>query len=61
VLAGLRRDGIGAAHRRKIVNDVLIAVTAGRVGVVVVTANAANFVLIEKHTPVRWMLPQPPI
>ncbi len=57
VLAGLWRDGMGTAHRRQIVNDVLIAVTAGRTGVVVVTANAGDFVVIEKHTPVRWMLP----
>jgi predicted nucleic acid-binding protein len=57
VLAGLARDGIGTAHRRQIVNDVLIAVTAGRSGLVVITANAADFSLIDKHTPVRWMLP----
>jgi predicted nucleic acid-binding protein len=61
VLAGLPRDGMGTAHRGQIVNVVLISVTASRTGVVVVTANAADFVLIEKHTPVRWMLPQPPI
>jgi len=57
ILAGLGRDGIGKEHRRQIVNDVLIAVTAGRTGVVVVTANADDFSLIEKHTPFRWMLP----
>jgi predicted nucleic acid-binding protein len=39
------------------VNDVLIAVAAARSGVVVVTANAADFSLIEKQTPVRWTLP----
>jgi len=32
-------------------------VAAGRSGVVAVTANAAGFTLIEKYTPVRWMLP----
>jgi predicted nucleic acid-binding protein len=57
VLAGLGRDGMGTAHRRQIVNDVLIAVAAGRAGVVVVTANATDFTLIQRHTPVRWMLP----
>lgn len=57
VLARLGRDGIGAAHRRQIVTDVLIAVTAARSGVIVVTSNATDFVLIAKHTPVRWMLP----
>ena len=56
VLAGLGRDGIGAAHRRQIVNDLLIAVTAASLGAVVVTANALDFSRIEKHTPVRWML-----
>ena len=55
VLAGLGRDSIGTGHRRQIVNDVLIAVTAAKAGVVVVTANPADLALIEKHTPVRWM------
>ena len=59
VIAGLGRDGIGTAHRRQIGNDVLIAVTAARAGAVVVTANAGDFSLIEKHTPVRWMTPGP--
>ena len=59
ILAGLGRNGMGTAHRRQIVNDVLIAVTAGRSGIVVVTANAADFALIERHTAVRWMLPEP--
>ena len=57
VLAGLALGGMGSAHCRKIVNDVLIAVTAARSGVVVVTGNASDFALIGKHTPVRWMLP----
>jgi predicted nucleic acid-binding protein len=57
VLAGLGRDQIGTAHRRQIVNDVLIAVTAARSGAVVVTSNARDFALIEKRTPMRWMLP----
>jgi predicted nucleic acid-binding protein len=48
---------MGAAHRRQIVNDVLIAVTAANTGIVVVTANKNDFSLIEKHTPVRWILP----
>ncbi len=57
VLAGLGRDGTRKPRRRQMLNDVLIAVAAGRSGVVVVTANAADFSLIEKYTPVRWMLP----
>ncbi len=58
VLAGLGRDGTGRAHRYQIVNDVLIAVTAVRYGMVVVTANGADFSLIGKHTPVRWISPE---
>ena len=58
VLAHLADDGIGQAHLRQIVNDVLIAVTAVRAGAVVITANASDFARIEKHTPVRWMLPE---
>jgi predicted nucleic acid-binding protein len=57
VLAGLARDGMGVEHRRRIVNDVLIAVTARMQGLVVITANAGDFSKIERQTPVRWMLP----
>jgi len=57
VLAEFKRDGIGAAHCRQILNDVLIAVTAVRAGAVVVTANGSDFLRIEKHTAVRWMQP----
>lgn len=57
VLAGLGADGVQAVERRSLVNDVLIAVTAARNGVVVVTANVKDFSRIERHTPVRWMLP----
>jgi predicted nucleic acid-binding protein len=48
---------MGTGHRRHIVNDVLIAVTAARSGMVVVTANASDFSRIENYAPVRWMLP----
>jgi predicted nucleic acid-binding protein len=57
VLAGMGRDGIGAEHRRRVLNDVLIAVTASRAGMVVVTYDKGDFSMIEKHTPVRWMAP----
>ena len=57
VLAQLGRQGIAAAHRRQITNDVIIAVTAARAGVVVVTENARDFGRIEQHTPVRWAPP----
>ncbi|MGH9582908.1 MAG: type II toxin-antitoxin system VapC family toxin [Bryobacteraceae bacterium] len=57
ILAALGRDGMGTAHRRLIVNDVLIAMTSVKSGSVLVTRNGSDFSLIEKHTPVRWMLP----
>jgi predicted nucleic acid-binding protein len=57
ILAGLGHDGIGTGHRQRIVNDILIAVTASKAGMVVVTANAGDFSLIAKHSRVRWMLP----
>ncbi len=57
VLAGLAADGIAKAHRRQIINDVLIAVSATRAGALVVTANPNDFSRIQEHTPVRWMLP----
>ena len=57
VMAGLGAGGMGTEHRRQIVNDVLLAVSAARSGMVVVTANAGDFSRIEKHTAVRWMRP----
>jgi hypothetical protein len=55
--------GCRTARREKAVADFLkpFENAASRAGVVVVTANAADFALIERHTPVRWMLPEPPI
>ena len=50
-------DEMPAAQRRQIANDALIAVSATREGVVVVTANARDFARIGKYTPLRWMLP----
>lgn len=57
VLAALASDGGCHAHRRELVNDVLIGVSAARAGAVVVTYNAGDFSKIGQHTPVRWMLP----
>ena len=54
-LSRLARSGIGAAHRRALVNDLLIAVSAYRGGLVVVTSNEKDFRLLEKHTPMRWL------
>ena len=58
VLAGLGIDGIAKAHLRQISNDVVIAVTAARAGVVVITENARDFSRIEKWSTVRWMRPK---
>ena len=55
ILAELGTEGIGAAHLRQIVNDVLIAVSAAKAGAVVVTAKSQDFSRIEKHLHVRWM------
>ena len=38
-------------------NDIFIAIAAARNGLVVVTTNYRGFLHIEKHTAVRWMLP----
>lgn len=57
VLAKLAEDGIGIAHRRGMLNDILIAVSSTRHGAIVITANKHDFARIEKHTPLRWTLP----
>ncbi len=57
VLARLSREGIGKAHLRQISNDVLIATSATRAGVMVVTRNVRDFTRIARLTPVRWMTP----
>jgi len=57
VLAKLGQEGLASGRLRQIVNDVLIAVTATKSGLVLVTANKRDFLLIEKYIPVRWMLP----
>ena len=57
VLASLANDGIGPVHRRQLLNDILIAVSAARAGAVVITNNVSDFSRIQTHTPVRWMLP----
>lgn len=57
ILAKLGIDGINLAQRRQLLGDVLIAVSAARAGIVVITANAKDFHLIAKHSTVRWTLP----
>jgi predicted nucleic acid-binding protein len=58
VLALLSREGIAGAHLRQMSHDVMIAVTAARAGVVVVTRNVRDFARIEKCAPIRWMTPE---
>ncbi len=58
VLAKLAQRGMGVAQRRQISNDVLIALSATRVGAIVVTANIRDFALIAEHSTVRWMVPK---
>jgi predicted nucleic acid-binding protein len=57
VLAALGSEGISVAHRRQMINHLVIAVTAARAGVRVVTANTQDFTRIERYTTVRWTLP----
>ena len=58
VLSALGMDGVGAAERRHMINDVMIAVSATRAGAEVVTSNASDFERIAKFTRLRWMTPE---
>lgn len=58
VLAKFGSAAVGIATRRQISNDVLIAVSAAKAGLVVVTANARDLSRIDGHTPMRCMLPE---
>lgn len=57
VLAQLQDEGLARDHLRSITNDVLIAVTAARAGVVVITRNTRDFSKIAKFARVRCMTP----
>lgn len=57
VMAKLGSEGMSVVQRQQMQNDVLIAVSAARAGTVVVTGNVRDFVRIEKHVAVRWMVP----
>ncbi len=58
ILALLAGEGIGKAHLRQMSNDVVIAVSAARAGLVVVTRNSQDFSRIARWTPVRWVIPE---
>ena len=58
MLAKFGSAAVGIATRRQISDDVLIAVSADKAGLVVVTANERDLSRIEEHTPMRWMLPE---
>ena len=53
ILCEFGLEGVRLDDRRKLVSDVLIAVSAARAGIIVVTANAKDFERIAKHSPNR--------
>jgi predicted nucleic acid-binding protein len=48
------RHNYETVGRGRLLNDVLIAVSAGRKGITVVTANARDFSRIAEFTPFHW-------
>lgn len=54
VLAKLGAEGVSPAERRRLTNDVLIAVTAVRHGARVITSNVRDFAKIERYLPLSW-------
>jgi len=44
----------------RLTNDALIAMSAGRVGITVVTANLRDFSKLAEFRPFRWRVNQPP-
>ena len=54
--------GVGAKYgheqigRGRLTNDVLIATSAARAGITVLTANARDFTKIQEFCPVKWRL-----
>ncbi|MCC6537858.1 MAG: type II toxin-antitoxin system VapC family toxin [Bryobacterales bacterium] len=57
VIAHLSREGLAKAHLRQISQDVLIAVSAARAGVTVVTNNVRDFERIARWVEVQWITP----
>lgn len=46
--------------RGRLTNDALIAVSAGRRGITVITANAKDFARLAEFRPFRWRVSPPP-
>jgi len=49
-----QRTGLDAAARRRLVNDVLIALSAVSIGAALVTEDRADFKLIAQDVPLVW-------
>jgi len=60
VFRALHGDGRGLPHRLGVANDLLIALTAWRIGATVVTANVEEFTRIRRHLPGLSVAPQSP-
>jgi predicted nucleic acid-binding protein len=56
----LHGDGRGLRDRLGVVNDLLIALSAWRIGATVVTANMAEFARIQRHLPALSVVPPSP-
>ena len=60
VFRALHGDGRGLRDRLSVVNDLLIALTAWRIGATVVTANVEEFTRIRRHLPGLSVAPPSP-
>ena len=60
VFRALHGDGRGLRDRLGVVNDLLIALTAWRIGATVVTANVEEFTRIRRHLPGLSVAPPSP-
>ena len=60
VFRALHGDGRGLRDRLGVVNDLLIALTAWRIGATVVTANVDEFTRIRRHLPGLSVAPPSP-
>jgi predicted nucleic acid-binding protein len=58
VLARLGGEGLAKTHVRLMSNDVLIAVSAARAGITVVTQNVRDFTRIARWAPIHWQAPE---
>ena len=60
VFRALHGDGRGLRDRLGVVNDLLIALPAWRIGASVVTANVEEFTRIQRHLPGLSVAPPSP-